>query len=257
MRILIIEDEILVAKKLQKLVMELEPSAQIMETTNCVASTVSWLQANKHPDLILMDIELADGQCFDIFKKVEIKSPVIFTTAYDDFALKAFKVNSIDYLLKPIKSDELRNALDKFHALSSGSQFSDNLLNYDKLISVLQKLPAAKTYRDRFLVKQGQKSFSINSNEVAFFFTEKSVNYLFTQDKKKYIIDYTLDEVEQSLDPSKFYRANRQTIVSSAAVVALHPWFNGKLKLELHPDHNEHVLISREKAGEFRQWMGE
>jgi two-component system LytT family response regulator len=257
MRILIIEDELLIAKKLQKLVMELEPSAEITETTNCIASTVRWLQVNKHPDLILMDIELADGQCFDIFKQVEIKSPVIFTTAYDDFALKAFKVNSIDYLLKPIKSDELRNALNKFHSLSSAPAASDTLLNYDKLLSVLQKLPAAKNYRDRFLVKQGQKSFSISSNEVAYFFTEKSINYLLTQNKKKYIIDYTLDEVEQSLDPARFYRANRQTIVSSAAVMAMHPWFNGKLKLELNPDHEEHVLISREKAGEFKQWMGE
>jgi two-component system LytT family response regulator len=257
MRILIIEDENLVALKLRKLVLELEPAAEIVETTNCIATSVNWLRNHHHPDLILMDIELADGQSFDIFRQVEIKSPVIFTTAYDEFALKAFKVNSIDYLLKPVKSEELRSAFNKYHARTSGALPGTATLKYDKLLSALQKLPAVKNYRDRFLVKQGQKSFSINSNEIALFFTDKSVNYLLTLNKRKYIIDYTLDEIDQSLDPGKFFRANRQTIVSSTAVVAVHPWFNGKLKVELHPEHEDHVVISREKAGEFREWMGE
>jgi two-component system response regulator LytT len=256
MNILIIEDESLVAKKLYKLVMELEPAARIQEVTTSIAGTVTWLQNNPHPDLILMDIELADGQSFDIFKQVEIKSPVIFTTAYDEFAIKAFKVNSIDYLLKPVKSDELQMALNKFHALASNTSKNAST-DYDKLLTALKKLAVAKSFKDRFLVKQGQKSFSITTTEIAFFFTDKSVNYLFTRDKRKFIIDYTLDEIERSLDPVYFFRANRQSILASAAVVAVHSWFNGKLKIEIKPDHEDHVVVSREKAGEFREWLGE
>lgn len=257
MNVLIIEDESLVAKKLYKLVTELEPSAQVVAVTDSIVSSVNWLKNNICPDLILMDIELADGQSFEIFKQVEIKTAIIFTTAYNEFAIKAFKVNSIDYLLKPVKMEELKNALHKFHIVSSGAKSMGPSPGFDKLLIALKKLPQVKSFKDRFLLKQGQKSYSINTDEIAFFFTDKSVNYLFTRDKRKFMIDYTLDEIEQSVDPINFFRANRQSIVSSNSVMAVHPWFNGKLKIETKPDHNDHLVISREKACEFREWLGE
>lgn len=256
MRIVIVEDESLLARKLQKMVLELEPAAEIAAITNSISSTVKWLELNGCPDLFLMDIELADGQSFDIFKRVDIKCPIIFTTAYDEFALKAFKVSSIDYLLKPIKIEELRTAINKFHSLSKSSTDAAGL-QLNSLLQALQKLPSSKTFRDRFLVKQGQKSISIPTNEIAFFFTENSINYLFTENKRKYIVDYTLDEIEKSVDPEKFFRANRQFILSSKAAIAVLPWFNGKLKIETDPTYEEHIIISREKANDFRKWMGE
>lgn len=256
MRIVIVEDEPLLAKKLQKMVLELEPEAEIEAITNSIASTVKWLQLNGCPDLFLMDIELADGQSFEIFRQVEIKCPIIFTTAYDEFALKAFKVSSIDYLLKPIKAEELGAAINKFHSLAKANAANANL-QLNSLLHALQKMPSSKTFRDRFLVKQGQKSISVPIYEIALFFTEKGVNYLLTEGKRKYIVDYTLDEIEKSVDPDKFFRANRQFILSSKAAIAVLPWFNGKLKIETEPAYEEHIIISREKANDFRKWMGE
>ena len=256
MRIVIVEDENLLAKKLQKMVLELEPTAEITAITNSITSTLTWLQLNGCPDLFLMDIELADGQSFEIFKQVDIKCPIIFTTAYDEFALKAFKVSSIDYLLKPIKLEELRAAINKYHFVSGATAASAGM-QLNNLLLALRKMPSSKNFRDRFLVKLGQKSVSIPMDEIAFFYTEKGVNYLLTDGKRKYIIDYTLDEIEKSVDPGKFFRANRQFILSSTATSAVLPWFNGKLKIETDPPHEEHIIISREKANDFRKWMGE
>ena len=257
MRILIVEDEPLLAKKLQKLVLEIEKPAEIIGITNTIASTVNYLQANSCPDLILMDIELADGQSFEIFKQVELKCPVIFTTAYDEYALKAFKVNSIDYLLKPVKEEELRTALARFHRVSTNS--TGHLQNPDinALLRALNKLPNEKKYRDRFLVKQGQKSFSVEVNDIAYFFTSNTLNYILTKTNEKFIVDYTLDEIEQALDPKNFFRANRQMVLSTSAVVAIHAWFNGKLKVDVVPPASEHVIISREKSSDFKAWLGE
>ncbi len=256
MRILIVEDEPLQAKKLQKLLREIEPSAEVQGVINTIVSTVDWLNKNPCPELILMDIELADGQSFEIFRKVDVKCPVIFTTAYDEFALKAFKVNSIDYLLKPVKEEELREALNRFHRLEQRSATAKTP-DLNALLEALNKLPSDRKYRDRFLVKQGQKSFSIDVSEVAYFFTSNTISFLLTKNNGQFMIDYTLDDIEQSLDPKNFFRANRQTVLSTSAINAIHPWFNGKLKVEVMPAAQEHVIISREKAGDFKIWLGE
>jgi len=254
MQVLIVEDEILLAKRLQKLLLEVEPSASVAAITHSVEETVNWLRTNAAPDLILMDIELADGQSFDIFKQVEIKTPVIFTTAYDEYALKAFKVNSIDYLLKPIKENELKAALDKFKMRLPAANPPYNI---HALLAEIKKIQQPAEYRGRFLVKQGQKMISIETTDIAYIFSENNFSFFRTHQNQKYIIDHTLDELEQSLSPKQFFRANRQFILTNKCVTTIHTWFNQKLKVEVKPEAAEHVVISRDKANSFKEWMGE
>lgn len=253
MQVLIVEDEILLAKQLSKLLLEVAPEAQVVATTQGVQQTVEWLQQHGVPDLILMDIEIADGQSFDIFKRIPIKAPVIFTTAYDEYALQAFKVNSIDYLLKPIRKNELQTALAKFRSLSP-QKIPDNKI--EKLLLQMQQWKEPASYRSRFLVKLGQKMISIDCKDVSYFYSEGGYSFLRTHDNQKFILDYTLDELERSLHPNEFFRANRQCIISQRCVVAIHPWLNQKLKVEIIPAADEHVVISREKSHDFKKWMG-
>lgn len=252
MKILIVEDEILLAKELRKMLLSIEPSAEICGTTQSVEETVQWLKQNDTPDLVMMDIELADGQSFDIFKQVQLESPVIFTTAYDEFAIKAFKVNSIDYLLKPIKESELRVAIEKFKKTKQHQPIS--ML---ELLKKIEQLANQRGYRSRFLIKQGQKMVSIDVSEVAYFYSENKCTFLRTNQNQKYIIDLTLDELEKELAPQQFFRANRQYILSGKSIVSIHSWFNQKLKAEVNPPTEEHIIISRDKANAFKAWMGE
>jgi two-component system, LytTR family, response regulator LytT len=253
MRVLIVEDELLLAKNLQKTLMQVEPSAVVCAVTQSVEDTMEWLQNNPAPDLLLMDIELADGRSFDVFKSVAITSPVIFTTAYDEYALKAFKVNSIDYLLKPILAEELRAALQKYKNTLRPSSLPADLQH---LLSEIQNLKNPAEYRTRFLVKQGKKMVSIAIEEIAYIFSEKHFCYLRTNDNQKYLIDYSLDELEKTLSPADFFRVNRQYIISNKCVQAIHSWFNQKLIIELKPAAENQVIISREKANSFKAWMG-
>lgn len=253
MQILIVEDELLLAKGLQKMLLMIEPGAEISGITQSVEETVQWLQKNNDPDLVLMDIELADGQSFDIFKKVQLDTPVIFATAYDEFAIKAFKVNSIDYLLKPIKENELRNAIDKFKR-SGRTQQS---ISINDLLQKLEQISKPAGYRNRFLIKQGQKMMSIDVSDVAYIFSENKCTFIRTSQNQKYIVDIPLDVLESELSPQQFFRANRQYILTGKSVVSIHPWFNQKLKVDLKPETNEPVIISRDKANKFRTWMGE
>lgn len=252
MKILIVEDEILLAKELRKMLLSIEPSAEICGSTRSVEETVQWLKQNDQPDLVMMDIELADGQSFDIFKQVQLESAVIFTTAYDEFAIKAFKVNSIDYLLKPVKESELRVAIEKFKKTKQHQPIS--MLELLKKIEQLGNQPG---YRSRFLIKQGQKMVSIDISEVAYFYSENKCTFMGTNQNQKYIIDLTLDELEKELAPQQFFRANRQYILSGKSIVSIHSWFNQKLKAEVKPPTEEHIIISRDRANAFKAWMGE
>ena len=256
MKILIVEDENLAARKLKKMVTDIDPSVEIVGMTDSIESSVNWLISNKHPDLILMDIELADGQSFEIFNQTEVHSTIIFTTAYDEYALKAFKVNSIDYLLKPIRSEDLEKALEKFRALQANHKSAESNTNIERLLVELRQTQANKSYRDRFLVKQGQRFITIEATEVAFFFAEDRVNFIKTKAGQKFIVDYTLDELEGQLDPSVFFRLNRQFIAHVKSIESVHPYFNSKLKIHLKPASEEEVLVSREKAADFKEWLG-
>ncbi len=257
MRILIIEDEDLAVKKLKKTLQQIDPNIEVAGTADSISTSVEWLQNNPQPDLILMDIELSDGQSFQIFNLVEIKSPVIFTTSYDEFALKAFKVNSVDYLLKPVQKDELELALDKLAKMKknfSAPQQSD--LNISSLVKELQQTLQNKEYRKRFLVKHLQKLISIDIENIAYFFSDEKLSFFKTFDDKKYIIDYTIDEIEGMIDPKQYFRINRAFLVSIKSIDQISDYFGNRLKLAMKPAIDKEVLVSREKLTEIKQFMG-
>jgi len=257
MKILIIEDEALAARRIKAMVTGFDSSYEVLDVLNSVATSVKWLQENPAPDLILMDIELVDGQSFEIFNEVEVKCPVIFTTAYDEYAIKAFKVNSIDYLLKPVNEEELKSSIEKFYRVRKAySQHSSEAINIQNLLQEL-KSASGNAYRDRFLIKNGDRFFPVEVNEVAYFFTKEKANFIMTHDNRSFLVDYTLDDLEKAVDPKKFFRANRQFLIDHKSVAKVHLWFNSKLKVELKPKAGEEVVVSREKAAEFRQWLGE
>ncbi|MDQ3292043.1 MAG: LytTR family DNA-binding domain-containing protein [Bacteroidota bacterium] len=260
MRIVIVEDEAIAARRLRKMVENVAPTSVIEAQLDSVSATVNWLNTHPAPDLLLLDIELADGQSFEIFNKIEVSCPIIFTTAYDEHAIRAFKLNSIDYLLKPIQEKELQKSFIKLHnlkkVLSDKEPFLSNIEALLKEIKV-QRPPIPEQYRDRILVKQGQRMIPIASTEVAYFFTKEKLNFLLTRDNRRYQIDFTMEELEKSLNPKDFFRANRQFIVNYTAVAKVSQDYNAKLKLNLTPAPTDEVIISREKAMEFRQWLGE
>jgi DNA-binding LytR/AlgR family response regulator len=253
MKILIIEDEELAVKKLQKTLSAVNTSANIVGITDSIKSSVAWLQDNPQPDLILMDIELADGQSFEIFNLTEVKSPVIFTTSYDEFALKAFKVNSIDYLLKPIQKEELQAALAKFEKVKPTSNTD---INIESLVKELQQKLQPKEYRKRFLVKHGQKLVSVEIDEVAYFYSDGRLNFFKTTDNKKFVVDYTMDELEEMLDAEKYFRISRSFYVSVNSIDKIDDYFGNRLILSLKPSVDKEALVSREKVTDFKKWMG-
>ncbi len=251
MKILIVEDEELAVKKLQKTLAVVDSSVEVVGTADSIKSTVEWLQKNKQPDLILMDIELADGQSFEIFNLTEVKSPVIFTTSYDEFALKAFKVNSVDYLLKPIQKDELENALIKLKKLKANAD-----VNIDSLVKELQQKLQPREYRKRFLVKLGQKLISVEISEVAYFYSDGRLNFFKTTDNKKFVVDYTMDELEEMLDPKMYFRISRSFYVSVSSIAKIDDYFGNRLILGLKPEVDKEALVSRERVTDFKNWMG-
>ncbi len=258
MNILIVEDEPLGAETLEQYIAEIGQGMVVVGRTESIRSSVLWLESNPAPDLILMDIELADGQSFEIFNRVTVRSAVIFTTSYDEYALKAFQVNSIDYLLKPIKKNDLLRAFDKFRemkkAFAPGN--GNGNINIESLLNDL-RTQQGKNYRNRFLVKQGQRLISVEVDDIAYFFAEGRLSYFCTWNKQKYVVDYTMEELEQMLDPRQFFRANRSYIINIRSVQQIHNYFNGKLKLDIKPAiEKDEVVISREKAAAFKDWMG-
>lgn len=253
MKILIVEDEDLAVKKLQKTLQAINPTAQVVGTTDSIQSTVEWLGNNPTPDLILMDIELADGQSFEIFNLTEVKSPVIFTTSYDEYALKAFKVNSVDYLLKPIQKEELETALNKYEKLQAASR---NDVNIDSLVKELQQKLQPKEFRKRFLVKQGQKLVSIEVENIAYFYSDGRLNFFKTTDNKKFVVDYTMDELADMLNPEIYFRISRSFYVSIGCIDKIDDYFGNRLILGLKPEVDKEALVSREKVTDFKKWMG-
>ena len=253
MKILIVEDEDLAVKKLQKTLAAVDQSAMVVGVAESIRSTVDWLKSNPTPDLILMDIELADGQSFEIFNLFEVQSPVIFTTSYDEYALKAFKVNSVDYLLKPIQKDELEAALNKLQKLRG---IEKQELNLDNLIKELQQKLQPKEFRKRFLVKNGQKLVSIEVDDIAYFFSDGRLNFFKTKDNKKFVVDYTMDELDEMLNPEEFFRISRSFYVSIESIDKIDDYFGNRLILQLHPSVDKEALVSREKVSDFKKWMG-
>ncbi len=251
MNIAIIEDEIPALNRIKKLIAEVAPHSKIVFTADSIAAAVSRFEKYPTIDLALFDIELADGQSFEIFKQTTITCPIIFTTAYDEFALKAFKLNSIDYLLKPIDKEELQQAITKFNILQN------HQADYtDKLQHLFENfVPQQASYKSRFLIKNGNKLISLSVDDIAYFHASEKVVYVYTNTQQKYIIDYSLDELTKLLSPQSFFQLNRQFIANVQSIKSIHSYFNGKLKVELQPNTDEEVIVSREKASEFKQWL--
>lgn len=258
MKIFIIEDEIVAAERIKDLVQQTAPDAQIVGWADSIEDSVQFLRTQPMPDLLLMDIELVDGQSFEIFGEVNVTCPVIFTTAYDEYALQAFRVHSIDYLLKPIQREELSRGLAKFRQLRSVYQPAQPL-NVEALIEELRRAmaPPPLTRREHFLVRQGQRLISVSVDEVAYFYSEDRVTFLKTHDGRYFPIDYTLEDVEAQIDPKQFFRASRQFLVERRAIHNVFVHLNGKLKVVLKPAAEEELYVSRDRAPEFKKWMGQ
>jgi two-component system response regulator LytT len=258
MKILIVEDEDLAIEKLTKTLRTVDAEAEVVGVASSIQTSVDWLKNNPPPDVILMDIELSDGQSFEIFNQVQVKSPVIFTTSYDEYAIKAFKVNSIDYLLKPVEEEELKAALDKFNTLQQKyAHRPASNINVNNLVNELKSQLQPPGYRNRFLVKQGQQLISIEMKDIAYFFAEGRLCYFLTWDKHKYVVDYTLEQLEEMVDPTQYFRASRAYLIHIKSVQQIHNYFNGKLKLNLKPNvEKDDVIVSRERTAQFKEWMG-
>jgi two-component system LytT family response regulator len=257
MNILIIEDETVAAQRLQEMVQQLMPNARIVGLADSIEESVEYLSTHPMPNLILMDIELVDGQSFEIFKEVDVTCPVIFTTAYDEFALQAFKVHSIDYLLKPIVYEELKSSLDKFERLQKAYAPSRSM-NVDELLQELRRttVTAPVAHREHFLVKQGQRLISVSIEEVAYFYSQERISFLKTIDNRIFSLDFSLEEIEEQVDASRFFRVSRQFLAERRSISNIYVHFNGKYKLALKPATDEEVYVSRDRAPEFKKWLG-
>ncbi len=258
MKILIVEDEDLAVKKLKKTLSAIDSTATVVGESDSIKGTVDWLENNPSPDLILMDIELADGQSFEIFNHVQVKSPVIFITSYDEYALKAFKVNSVDYLLKPVQKEDLEAAIEKYKTMKQvyGGNGDSPSLSLDALVKELQQKLQTKEYRKRFLVKHGQKLVSVEVDEIAYFFSDGRLNFFKTFDNRKFVVDYTMDELNEMLDPDKYYRISRSFFISVNSVAQIHDYFGNRLILQLKPESDKEAIVSREKVTDFKNWLG-
>lgn len=251
MNIIIIEDEKPAARLLQRKVEKL--GLQINTLLHSVEESLNWFQQNKHPDLIFLDIQLSDGLSFEIFEQVEIKSAIIFTTAYDEYALRAFKLNGIDYLLKPIDEEELETAINKFKARN---QSLTNLsLDFDMIKRMLAN-PMEKAYKKRFTIKIGEHLKMIQIEDVECFYSENKGTYLHTKDNRNYLLTCTLEQLETELDPANYFRVSRKFIVSIKSIKDIQVYSNARLKILLPTYKAEEVIVSREKVTDFKTWLG-
>ena len=252
MKVIIIEDETPAANRLTKLLHAIHDEIKVVKRLDSVASAVHYFQSAQQPDLIFMDIQLADGLSFDIFLQVQIKTPVIFTTAFDKYTLKAFKVNSIDYLLKPIDEEELRLAVEKYRELylRKNNDFSD------KLMKLVADINTAK-YKERLLVKRGQQLSFIKTEATAFCYADGKLCYAVDFSNNKHLLESNLSQLEEQLQPNKFYRINRHLLVNIDAIKKVHTWLGGRLKLEITPATNTETVVSRERVNGFKEWLGQ
>lgn len=252
--VLILEDEAPAVRRLATLLANHDPSIKVAAVLDSIEDAVAWFKTHPHPDLVFMDIMLADGQSFEIFEQVDLQVPVIFTTAYDEYAIKAFKVNSIDYLLKPVEPDKLNYALAKYKSLRHSPQKMKEVMEL-MLNHSYPKQQQSPQYKSRFLVKVGDKYIPVQANDISYFSFEDKLTFLHTGEGKRYMLDHTLDELETLTDPHRFFRLNRQVIVSFETIKTVHNYFNGKLKAYLTQGFPEGVVVSKDKAQLFKSWL--
>ena len=250
MKVVIIEDEALAADQMREMILEYDREIQILAMLESVEESVEWFRKNSHPDLIFLDIQLEDGISFSIFDKVDINCPVIFTTAYDEYAIRAFKLKSIDYLLKPIEQDDLDDALKKFGEMSPGTKEQQYIRDVYRQIQSLQK-----SYRQRFSVKVGQKIRTFKTSEVAWFLSDDGVTTAKLKDGKDYVVDMSLGQLEEEMDPATLFRINRKMLISVDSIEEVHIYSGSRLKLDLQPDPGNDVLVSIDRVTGFKKWL--
>ena len=250
MKAVIIEDEIVAAQNLQRLIVQVNAGIEIVAVLQSIEESVEWLTVHPSPDLVFMDIHLSDGSCFSIFEKVKIHAPIIFTTAYDAYALKAFEVNSIDYLLKPINIKNLERAIAKF------SRFTETKTDRDDAIAAMLSLfrKETKVYKSSFLIPHKDKFIPLSVNDIACIISENKMAKIITFNNRTCYDNHSLDELQRQIDPSLFFRANRQFIISHKAIKDISVWFDSKLSVNLSVDIPEKIIVSRQRAGEFKDW---
>ena len=246
MKVWIVEDEITAARRLEKILCEIDNTLEIAARLDSIEAALNFADKNPLPDLLFMDIHLADGSCFEIFEHLKIDKPIIFTTAYDQYAIQAFRVNAIDYLLKPIKRQELEQALDKYRQLAEKSA-----IDYKKLAAIIQKDAPSK----RFLIRVGQHIKIIDLTEAAYFYTEEKITFVITWEGKRYPLDQSLEKLEEFLDPEKFFRINRQFIIHVQAIREMYAYSKSRVKLELQPACDLETIVSTERSPHFKKWL--
>jgi len=248
MNCLIVEDEKVAAERLVGLIKKYDPTIDITEIVQSVKNAVQWLNTNQVPDLIFMDIQLADGLSFEIFDQTIVKAPVIFTTAYDDYALKAFKVNSIDYLLKPVDLNELKNAIDKYKENNSSKEIPAQVFD-----SIMHSL--TKKYKDKFVISVGEHIKVFTIEDIQCLYSMEKYTFLQNNTGRDYAIGYSLDQLEDLLDPAQFFRINRKFIVAFSAIADIISYSNSRLKVKLKSNESDDLIVSREKVQEFKKWL--
>lgn len=247
MKVLIIEDEQRAAQRLEKLIKEIDVSIEIIDQLDSIESVIEWFDTQNAPDLLFMDIHLADGSAFEIFNHTKIKKPIIFTTAYDQYAIDAFKVNAVDYLLKPIKKEALEIAIKKYKDLQP-----DTLIDYSELAKHLQK-DQSKGIK-RFLIRMGKHLRTVEIEDAVYFYTENKITFLISKKGKRYPIDFSLEKLEEELDSNLFFRINRQFIISIKAISKMVTVSKSRVKVYLEPEPAE-TIVSTERSGRFKKWL--
>ena len=251
MNVVIIEDELQATQRLENLIRSIEPDVVVLDRIDTVKRAVEWFNQNQSPDLVFMDIQLADGISFMIFEQCKVKAPVVFTTAYDEYALKAFKVNSIDYILKPVDRDELKASFEKYRDLRSNDNHTETILNN---IGEAMKM-LTKKFKTRFVIKVGEHLRTVEVNDIQYFYSQEKATFCVTEDKRHLVLDYTLEQLEDMVDPSLFYRINRKYLVSSDAIQDIISYTNSRLKLKLHASLDQDIIVARERVQEFKVWL--
>lgn len=248
MKVVIVEDEQPAAAKLKRLIEEVQPGTQVLAVLESVVESINWFHQNPKPDLVFMDIQLDDGISFEIFDAIKLEAPVIFTTAYDEYAIRAFKVNSVDYLLKPIDKEALLTALQKFRKIHSESKSFETALQ-----AVIGQITTQ--YKSRFFIKVGIKYQSVPVEEICSFFVEERNTFLHTVNGKTFDLDYSLDQVRKLVDPRNYFRINRNFMVNINCISEIVSYSTSRLKLKLKHQNGQDLIVSRDKVAEFKQWM--
>ena len=253
MKVLIIEDEHLAANRLIDLIKKYDKYIEISAKISSVKKAIKWFKENPEPDLAFMDIQLADGLSFEIFEQCKINCPVIFTTAFDEYAIKAFKVNSVDYLLKPFDYTELANSITKYktHFNTKSNLVQIQQSQIEEVLNILEN-----NYKSRFVVKVGVHIKSVETKDIAYFYSMQKASYLHTYQNKDYLIDFSLEQIEQLLNPKLFFRINRKYIININSIKDIVSFSNSRLKIILSNCDDEDIIVSREKIAKFKNWLG-